>query len=526
MMETDMVTRLASAALAAWLAAAAAPAAAQSSAASANASGGATLVLSPLETRLEEILAKPAAQRAFWGVHAVDLGSGETLLEHNAEKLFTPASNAKLFTTALALARLGPETQFRTLVVAEAPVGQGGVLDGSLTLVGGGDPDLSSRVLPYNSKISFREDRLGPLTELARQIVEAGVTRITGDIIGDDTRYVWDPHPDGWSIDDSLWGYGAPVSALSFNDNLLEVLVRPGAPGAPANLKLRPDLRYFEIRNQTETATGRTVAKRLTARRGADGPQKLDLYGQISTRSPGRDFEIAVDDPALYAAVALREALVRAGVAIDGVARAKHLQPYEVSSLKDGTPAPPDDRPALASIASAPLSVLLQPLNKDSVNLHAEMLLREVGYARRGVGSVDAGVEEMRDFLAESGLSRWEFFLEDASGLSRKNLVTPSGTVKLLQAMWSSEVRQPFLEALAVGGVDGTLDWRFSRTAAKGKIRAKTGTLSHVTALSGYAETLDGRTVAFSVYVNNFGVSTSYVRGLVDEIVEALVNGG
>lgn len=518
-----MVTRAVSAFLAAWLALAGGASAAR---AQAQAQAVEAAAPSPLAARLAEVLAKPAAQRAFWGVYAVDLDSGETLLEHNAAKLFIPASNAKLYTTALAVSRLGPDTQFRTLVTSDASVGPDGVLDGSVTLVGGGDPDLSSRVLPYNPKIEFREDRLAPLAELARQIVAAGVTRITGDVIGDDTRYVWDPHPDGWSIDDSLWGYGAPVSALSFNDNKLDILVRPGSAGAPARLRLRPDLPYFDIDNKTQTAPGRTVSRRLTARRGAGGPRELEIYGQISARSPGRNFEIAVDDPALYAAVAMREALERAGVTVDGVTRARHLEPYQVSSLKSGKPpSGGETAPALASIASAPLSALLLPLNKESVNLHAEMLLREVGYARRGVGSVEAGVEEMRDFLAESGLSRWEFFLEDASGLSRKNLVTPSGTVKLLERMWKSEEREPFVDALAVGGVDGTLDWRFSRTAAKGKIRAKTGTLSHVTALSGYAETLDGRTVAFSIYVNNFGVSTSYVRRLVDEVVEALVAG-
>jgi len=513
-----LAERLTSGFLAAWLFLCAGALAAQTPA---NATSAAAL-----EAELAEILSKPAARRAFWGVYAEDLQSGETLLDHNPDKLFIPASNAKLYSTALALARLGPEKQFRTIVAAESAVNSEGVLDGPLRLVGGGDPDLSSRVLPYNPKIEFRQDRMAPLAELARQIVSAGVRRVTGDIIGDDSRYVWDPHPDGWSIDDSLWSYGAAVSALSFNDNTLEVLVRPGAPGAPARLRRRPDIPYFDIRNKTATAAGRTVARRLTARRGADNPRVLELYGQISARSPGRNFEIAVDDPALFAAAAFKEALEQAGVVVEGVARARHLEPYDIPSLKNGTP-PGDDAPgpALASIASAPLATLLTPLNKESVNLHAEMLLREVGYARRGVGSVQAGIEEMRDFLAESGLSRWEFFLEDGSGLSRRNLVTPSGTVKLLRRMWESDEREAFVETLAVGGVDGTLDWRFSRTAAQGRIRAKTGTLSHVTALSGYAETLDGRAAAFSVYVNNFGVSTSYIRKLVDEIVEALVRG-
>ncbi len=153
------------------------------------------------------------------------------------------------------------------------------------------------------------------------------------------------------------------------------------------------------------------------------------------------------------------------------------------------------------------------------------MLLREVGYRRRNVGSVDAGIEEMREFLKEVGLTPWEFYLEDGSGLSRKNLVSPAGTVKLLRAMGSSENRAVWLDALPIAGEDGTLDWRFSKSAAKGRIRAKTGTMSHVTALAGYATTLEGRELAFAVFVNNFGVSTSYIRSLLDEILVEAVSG-
>ncbi len=151
------------------------------------------------------------------------------------------------------------------------------------------------------------------------------------------------------------------------------------------------------------------------------------------------------------------------------------------------------------------------------------MLMREVGYSVRGVGSHQAAIDEMRKFLKEAGLSRWEFFLNDGSGLSRRDLVSPAATVKLLKHMWSSPHRQVYIDSLATAGEDGTLDWRFSRSRARRRVSAKTGTLSHVTALSGYAKTLDGRDLAFSVYVNNFGVSTSYIRNLVDAIVVAAV---
>jgi D-alanyl-D-alanine carboxypeptidase/D-alanyl-D-alanine-endopeptidase (penicillin-binding protein 4) len=177
----------------------------------------------------------------------------------------------------------------------------------------------------------------------------------------------------------------------------------------------------------------------------------------------------------------------------------------------------------LARLDSAPLADIATVLNKESQNLHAEMLLREVGFARRGVGSFEAGIEELKDFLGEAGLRPWEFRFQDGSGLSRQNLVSPAGTVKLLTHMWDSPLRDAFIATLPVAGEDGTLDWRFQRTSARNMIRAKTGTLSAVTALSGFAETQSGRKLAFGIFVNNFGVPTSYIRKLVDEIAVAIV---
>jgi D-alanyl-D-alanine carboxypeptidase/D-alanyl-D-alanine-endopeptidase (penicillin-binding protein 4) len=478
-----------------------------------------------LADRIESILARPAAQRANWGVLIVDAANGEELFAHNSPKLFIPASNAKLYASALALTRLGPETRFQTRVLAQGPV-ENGVLAGNLALVGGGDPNLSSRQLPYNFKLEFRDDRLEPMRELAKQVVAAGVEVIEGDIIGDASRYVWDPYPPGWDVQDLSWGYGAPVSALAFNDNRIDMLIRPGlGAGAPAQLRLEPKIEYFTVRNLTRTAATRTVARRLEAR-VMPGQRRLDVWGQISQRSPGREMEVAVDDPALYAALALRQALEDEGVEVRGGVRARYLESHEVADLKAlRTPPEEPSGQALAVRESAPLAQILQALNKDSHNLHAEMLLREVGYQRRNVGTLEAGIEEMRDFLKEIGLTPWEFFVEDGSGLSRKNLVSPEGTVKLLQAMGASEHREVWLDSLPVAGEDGTLDWRFSKTLAKGRVRAKTGTLSHVTALAGYATALDGRELAFAVFVNNFGVSTSYVRNLLDEIVVEAVAG-
>jgi D-alanyl-D-alanine carboxypeptidase/D-alanyl-D-alanine-endopeptidase (penicillin-binding protein 4) len=477
-----------------------------------------------LSRKVEQVLDRPAARRAFWGLQFVDLDSGEVIYQNNEDKLFVPASNAKLYSTALALTRLGPERRFATKLVAKEQLGEDGGIEGDLLLIGGADPNFSSRIVPYNPKAEYGDDPLEPIRRLARQAYDGGLRKVAGNIVGDDSRFVWTSAPEGWSVEDSTWSYGAPVSALSFNDNRIEVLVLPGSgAGRPARLRLEPAVDYYAVVNLTKTTTGRTVARQLSIELKPE-QQAVRLWGEISARSPGRELSIAVGDPALFAAMALKQELEGLGVKVGGVPAAKHYDVTDVLDLKGGPPALLEEYPLeLASIESAPLREIIKITNKTSQNLHAEMLLREVGYSVRGVGSYEAGIEEMRMFLKEAGLSPWEFFLSDGSGLSRKDLVSPAATVKLLRHMWQSPLRDAYVGSLATAGEDGTLDWRFSRSAAKSRISAKTGTLSHVTALSGYATTLDGRRLAFSVFVNNFGVSTSYIGNLVDEIVIAAV---
>ncbi len=477
-----------------------------------------------LAEQIEKVLARTSAQRAFWGIEIVELATGSVLYQRNADKLFVPASNQKLFSTALALSRLGPDYRHATSVLTSSAVNEAGVLTGDIILLGGGDPNLSSRVVPYDPKRNFHPNLLRPISELASQVAGGGVQRIEGSVIGDDTRYVRQPHGTGWSADDPKWGYGAPISALSFNDNVITMRVLPGRqPGRPARLTLEPRIPYFEFENKTRTAPTRTVARSLRADR-EPGTRTVLLWGQISIRSRGRSIAIAVDDPALYAALALKEELERQGIEVTGETGSRHRWPHEMASLKRGRPQEPSpEATTLAAIQSASLADYMPVINKTSQNLHAEMLLREVGYVGLGVGSFEAGLAELKAFLLQADLKAWEFKTKDASGLSRHNLVTPAGTVKLLTHMWASPHRDLYRQSLAVAGDDGTLDWRFSRTKARGRIQAKTGTLSNVAALSGYALTVDERDLAFSIYVNNIGGPISYVRRLVDQICLAMV---
>ena len=472
---------------------------------------------------IEEILATPAAQRSFWGIYVVEVGSGRPLYELNAEKLFVPASNQKLLSTALAVSRLGPEYRYETSLTSEGTLDQAGVLSGDLVLLGGGDPNLSARVLPYNPARSFGRDLLAPLSELADQAVRSGLKRVAGSIIGDDTRYVRQFYGDGWSIDDAKWGYGAPISALSFNDNLVTLRIVPGeAAGRPARVKFEPDIPYFDFSNLSKTMPGRNVAQRLDIDKPGAG-RALMLWGQISIRSRGRTVQMAVDDPALFAATALRDRLEALGVEVTGQTRARHRWPHELPSLKSGTPSALEATTRLATILSLPVAENLRVINKESQNLHAEMLLREVAYQRRGIGSFDAALDEMEYFLLAAGLKKWQFRLRDASGLSRQNLISPAGMVRLLTHMWQSEQRDLYRTSLAVAGEDGTLDWRFARGPLRGRMWAKTGTLSGVNALSGYGATSDGRDLAFSIFVNNSAAPNSYVRRLVDRVAEAII---
>lgn len=476
--------------------------------------------------RIHALLERPAALRTSWGILVRNLDSGATVYERNADKLFVPASNVKLFATAIALQRLGAEYTFTTAVVAEGSVNDEGTLTGDLRLIGGGDPNFSSRVLPYRKKEEYASDRLRPARNLARQIQEAGIRRVTGDLVGDDSRYVWQPYAQGWSYADTLQSYGSPASALVFNDNIIDVHVTPGSVGGAARMRVVPDLPFFQLANRSHTVTGRHVERRLSFRR-SELADELVLAGQIPSRSRGRTFQLAAWDPAKYAAMALQAALEDLGIAIEGAVTSKHLFPDGLRSLRSlPKTSPRNTGDAVAAVTSGNLAEAIRVVNKDSQNLQAEMLLREVALQESGVGSQEAAVASMRRFLAEIGLRSSEFVLRDGSGLSRHNLLAPRGTVRLLEYMWRSDDRQAYLNSLPVAAHDGTLDWRFRQAATRGRIRAKTGSMTHVLALSGYAEGASGETLAFSIFANNFGMNSSSTRQLVDAVASTLVHAG
>jgi D-alanyl-D-alanine carboxypeptidase/D-alanyl-D-alanine-endopeptidase (penicillin-binding protein 4) len=468
-----------------------------------------------LKTRIDRALSIPPALRTHWGIRIVDLSTGQILYDRNADRYFIPASTTKLFSSALALSRLGPGYRFVTTITADQRPDARGILHGDLRLVGGGDPTLSARVYPYD-KDAKPGDPLVAMDELARQLGDAGVRRIEGDIIGDDTAYVHTPYPQGWTVDDSLYDYGAPVSALVFNDNTVSLAIRPGdRVGDPALLSLSPPSPEFLLDNRVRT--GERGQRRISLER-APGSTHVRLWGTIPLRDPDYTERLAVPDAAYNAAAALRDALSRQAVVVNGGIAVAHRLPSDAGPVWSE----PRRGVELARRASPPLVEILKVVNKVSQNLHAEIALREVARAVRGSGDLDAGLDEMRAFLQAAGIADKEYSFEDASGLSRRTLVTPAAVAQLLRHMHGSPHREHWLSLLPSGGEDGSLERRFPRSP--GRVRAKTGSLAHTTALSGYVRRSKGGAVAFCVVANNDNAPAAETRRVIDTIVTYLLD--
>ncbi len=480
-----------------------------------------------LGARVDEAMARsPEMAASFVGMRVVSLRDGRVLYERNQDRLFAPASNTKLFTTALALSTLGPEYRFTTRIVAERPVDGSGHLRGDLVFVGSGDPSMSTRKYPYEEPPHYEDPREAPrpqpfqtiraIEDFADQIAGGGVTAIDGDVVGDDRRYVWDPYPDGWSMDDGTWGYGAPVSALIVNDNAFTLWLWPGEQaGDAARLLTSPSWNPFSIDNGVDTIAAGARAIKVSRRVGS---REVQVWGEMPVTDRGWSEELAVGDPAVFAAAMLRDALVRRGVAVRGEAVARHRYADQQEAAGAAAPGGGGLGDAgmggvgiggveLARRLSPPLAQLLQVTDKVSQNLHAEIMLREVGAVARGVdmggGSRAAGEREMKEFLARAGVEDGAYYLVDGSGLSRLTLATPAAITKLLAFMYESKWRKEWLSLLPVAGVDGTLSTRFEGHPEASRIQAKTGSLSHVRTMSGYAESAEYGELAFSIMVND-----------------------
>lgn len=491
-----------------------------------------------LTSKIEKILSPPEVSRGMWGYEVVSLKTGKTLAAQNADKLFTPASNTKLFTTAAALALVGPDYKFHTTVETTATLDKYGRLTGDLVLVGRGDPNISGRNLPYHLRTERTLPPLAALDGLADQLVQKGLKYVDGDIVGDDSYYAFERYGEGWAQDDLIYEWGAPVSALTINDNVLYVNMLPAdRPGEKAFITVFPYADYYQIDNRIITTPPGTGPRRITIGREL-GSKLLTLWGTIPSDDAGGIDAVAIQDSADFAAQVFRSMLEKRGVIVYGRARARHNELADLNTMtvtavapagggdvKFITPAKPTPM-VLASFDSAPLSDDLRVINKVSQNLHAELLLRLLGREKGTAGTIEAGLEVLRGFLTKAGIPPDEYVFFDGSGLSRQNLVTPHAVVTLLTYAASQPWGTLYQDTLPVAGVDGSLSERLKNTPAQGRVQAKTGSLGHVNALSGYATTLKGERVAFSIMANNHNLPSRRALKVLDDIIQAVVEDG
>ena len=443
--------------------------------------------------RVEALLGTAPTNKGEWGLLIVDAESGDTLYEQNADKYFVPASNMKLFTTALALAKLGPEYRFHTTLETRGTISSEGVLGGDLALVGRGDPNLSNRKFPYELKEEFDGPPEKALVELADALVAKGVKEISGDVIGDDSYFPRERYPNGWEIDDMVWEYGAAISAIVVDDNTVALTLTPGEQaGNPVQATVTPATPDFTVENEVTTSAA-DVKPDLTLTR-EPGANIVVVKGSLPAKSAPRKLVLAIEEPAQHAAATLKRLLEERGVKVAGVARARH----DHAEL-GGDPA------VLAEHVSVPLGDAVKLINKISQNLHTEMLLRTVARQNAVWATPDELMKVPTDFYAAAGIAPGDVIQADASGLSRHDLVTPRAIVTLLGFAQKQSWFGLYYASLPVAGVDGTLEDRMKNTLATGRIHAKTGSVEHVRTLSGFAETPDGRRVIFSFLSNNQG---------------------
>jgi serine-type D-Ala-D-Ala carboxypeptidase/endopeptidase (penicillin-binding protein 4) len=464
--------------------------------------------LAELQANIRSRLLRPELRRGRVGVKIASLATGKEIFAADADKYFMPASNMKNFTVAAAIEKLGPDYRIVTSVFAQSPPDASGTIRGNVRVYGRGDVSISTAF--FGTSPNDPETYYKGIDRLADAIAAAGVKRIEGDLIGDDTYFSGDALPGTWEWDDLQWYYGAEVSALPVNDNAVDLTVRPSGPGVQCAVNLTPINPVIRIVNTcTTTAAGTLRTLRIEK---LINQNVIEISGNLPVGNNGFSGSVTVTRPADLFAFLLRQRLERRGVAITGTAKA---------ISKTNGAASPLEMTEIAKLTSPPLSEIAGKTLKPSQNMYTETLLRTLGENERIKAIFPAdrpqptsealGLSSVHTFLTGIGLPEDAIIQHDGSGLSRHDLITPEAVVRLYTYMArESRNAQVWRDALTIAGVDGTLKNRFVGTRASGNVRGKTGTIDQVSALSGYVTTAGGEQLAFSFVVN--GVNEGPVR--------------
>ncbi|MEP6819964.1 MAG: D-alanyl-D-alanine carboxypeptidase/D-alanyl-D-alanine-endopeptidase [bacterium] len=466
-----------------------------------------------LAKRIDNAIDESDLGAARWGISVVSMSDGSTVYQRNGDKLFTPASNMKIYTTGVALDLLGADYRWRTSVYAGALPDPNGRVQGDLILYGRGAPDLVA-----NSK----DENRGSLEKLADDLSARGVRSVSGNVIGDESYFRGDPLGDGWQWTDLQWYFAAEASALSINGNEVDINFVPSGKAGESVVRTTDIENYVTVQNRM-AAADRSGQSTIGVHRGLSD-NNIEVWGEFAPGSKGFGARLSVYKPALWAAKLLVKALKARGIQVAG------------QTLSRDSRVPPSQRfdplhsVELASVQSQRLGEIAKKTNKESINLYAELILRTLGRERGEMAALPQGIGRergddesalavIRVWLARAGIPTTHLALHDGSGLSRLDLVTPETSARFLLALSKTNAGPPFKESLPIAGRDGTLAGRLKTIADK--VSAKTGSLTYDNSLSGYLTTSQGRILAFSIMCNDQTGRTDSIR-LIDQIVSLL----
>lgn len=450
---------------------------------------------------------------ARWGICVISLANGAVVYQRDADKLFTPASNMKIYTTGVALDLLGADYRWRTSVYASTQP-DAGQIHGDLILYGRGAPDLVA---------NSNDGSKASLTNLADQLYQKGIRRIDGNVIGDESYFRGDPLGDGWQWTDLQWYFGAEASALSINGNEVDVNIVPSEKGSEAPVVKVSNAQANVVVQNRMALTGKEGRPTVGLHRGLSD-NNLEVWGEFAPTSKGFGARLSVHNPALWAARLFIEALKTRGIAVAGEAQSRNARAPQNARFEPGKEV------ELAFVNSQPLSEIARKTNKESINLNAELILRTLGRERgemaagplpvgRERGDDEAGLAVVRVWLSRAAVPSAHIALHDGSGLSRLDLVTPETSARLLVAMSKTASAAVFKESLPIAGRDGTLAGRLRNLSDR--VWAKTGLLTYDNSLSGYMSTAKGEPLAFSIMSNDQTGRDTSTR-VIDQIVSLI----
>jgi D-alanyl-D-alanine carboxypeptidase/D-alanyl-D-alanine-endopeptidase (penicillin-binding protein 4) len=466
-----------------------------------------------LAKRIDNVINESELGAARWGISVISMSDGSTVYARNADKLFTPASNMKMYTTGVALDLLGADYRWRTSAYANSQADANGRIQGDLVLYGRGAPDLVA-----NSK----DENRGSLAKLADDLYARGLRIVSGNVIGDESYFRGDPLGDGWQWTDLQWYFAAEASALSINGNEVDINFVPAGRASESVLRTSDTEDHVTVQNRM-VAADRSEHSTVGVHRGLSD-NNIEVWGEFAPGSKGFGARLSVHNPALWATKLFVRALKARGIQVEGQAVSRDWRVPQSQRFD------PLRAVELAFVPSKPLSEIAKKTNKESNNLLAELILRTLGRERgemaapavgggRERGDDEAGLAVVRLWLTRAGIATSRLALHDGSGLSRLDLVTPETSARLLVALARTTAGPVFKESLPIAGRDGTLGGRLKTLADK--VSAKTGSLTYDNSLSGYLTSQDGRIWAFSIMCNDQTGSADSIR-LIDQILNLL----